>query len=44
MEAKVFGFVDYAHAAAAQLLDDPVMGNCLSDHGNSGWAVGRARL
>ena len=32
VEARVLGFVDHAHAAAAQLLQDPVMRDGLADH------------
>ena len=32
-EARVFGFVDHAHAAAAELFDDPVMGDGLVEQG-----------
>ncbi len=32
VEARVFGLVDDAHAAATQLLDYPVMGDRLTDH------------
>ncbi len=31
-ELEVFGLVDDAHAAAAQLLEDPVVGDGLADH------------
>ena len=31
-EFRIFGFVDNTHPAAAQLLDDAVMGNSLADH------------
>src|SRR6201999_2271931 len=30
-EARVFGFVDYAHSATAELFDDAVMRDCLAD-------------
>jgi hypothetical protein len=33
MQPRVFRFVNHAHAAAAQLLDNAVVGNGLSDHG-----------
>ena len=32
MEASVFGLVDDAHPAAAELFDDAVMRNGLADH------------
>src|SRR5580692_9842749 len=32
MEARVFGFVNHAHAAAAKFLDDAIVGNGLADH------------
>ena len=32
-QPRVFGLVDHAHAAAAQLLQNAVMRNGLSDHG-----------
>ena len=32
-QAGVFGFVDNTHAAAAQLLDDAVVGDGLADEG-----------
>ncbi len=31
-QARVFGLVDNAHAAAAELLDDAIMRNGLADH------------
>ena len=31
IEARVFGFVDDAHSAAAEFFDDAVMGNCAAD-------------
>src|SRR5580704_838948 len=33
-EFGVFGFIDYAHAAIAKLLDDAVVRNGLVDHGS----------
>jgi hypothetical protein len=33
VEACVFGFIDNAHAAATQLLDDVVVREGLADHG-----------
>ena len=35
MQPRVFGFVNHTHAAAAQLLDNAVVRNGLSDHGFS---------
>jgi hypothetical protein len=32
MQPRVFGFVDDAHPAAAEFLDDAVMRNGLADH------------
>ena len=32
-EARVFGFIDHAHATAAELLDDPVMGDVVKQEG-----------
>jgi hypothetical protein len=37
MQASVFGFVNHAHPAASELLDDPVVGNGLADHGVAIW-------
>ena len=33
MKLRVLGFVHYPHAAGTQLLDDPVVGNGLANHG-----------
>ena len=33
VQPRVFGFVDHTHPAAAQLLDDAVVRDGLSDHG-----------
>ncbi len=35
VEPGVFGFVDNAHTAATQFLDDAVVRNALTDHGRS---------
>ena len=35
MEGRVLSFIDHAHAAAAQFLDDAVMRDGLTDHGAS---------
>ena len=32
MQARVFGFVNHAHAAAAEFLDDAIVGDGLADH------------
>ncbi len=32
MEASVFGLVNHAHAATAQLFDDAIVGDGLADH------------
>ena len=32
MQARVFGFVNHAHAATAEFLDDAIVGNGLADH------------
>ena len=32
MQARVFGFINHAHAAAAEFLDDAIVGNGLADH------------
>ena len=37
MQPRVFGFVNHAHPAAAELLDDAVMRNGLADHGVAIW-------
>ena len=34
VEAGVLGLVDDTHASAAKLLEDPVVGDRLPDHGN----------
>jgi len=31
-EARIFGFVDHPHTAAAQLLDDAIVRDGLADH------------
>ena len=40
MQAGIFGLVNDAHAAAAQLFDDPVVGDGLADHCKSATSVG----
>jgi hypothetical protein len=39
MQPGIFGFVNYTHPAAAQLVDNAVMRNGLTDHdfANPGW-------
>ncbi len=47
VQPRVFGFVDHAHAAAAQFFENPVVRNGLADHGyrrNPGWPYVRALL
>lgn len=36
VQARVPGFINHAHASAAQLFNDVVMGDCLADEGNGG--------
>ena len=40
-EQRVFGFVNDAHAAAAEEFEDAVVGDSLADHGRSGPATTR---
>ncbi len=42
VKAGVFGFVNHAHAATAELLDDAVVRNGLADHGAGTVPYGRA--
>jgi hypothetical protein len=37
MQPRVFSFVNHAHPATAKLIDNPVMGNGLADHGVALW-------
>jgi hypothetical protein len=39
-EVGVFGFVDHAHSAAAELASDAVMRKGLADYGFRGWHGG----
>ena len=34
IEARVLRLIHYPHAAATELFEDTIMGNCLADHGN----------
>jgi len=40
-ELQIFRLVDDAHAAAAQLREDPVVGNRLTDHGAAAFRFAR---
>jgi hypothetical protein len=47
VQSRVLSFVDHAHAAAAQFLDDPVVRDGLADYAyrrNLGWPYVRALL
>ena len=40
-QAGVLGLVDDAHAAAAELVNDSVVGDGLADHSGDAWLSGR---
>src|SRR5437868_2346477 len=43
-ERAVLGFVDHAHAPATEVLEDPVVGDGLTDEFGGGGQIGRAHV
>ena len=41
MQARVFGLVDHAHATAAELFDDAIVGDGLADYSGDVWHLRR---
>jgi hypothetical protein len=39
VQSRIVGAVDFSHSPFADLLDNPVMANCRTDHANTPWML-----